>query len=58
MLVYYWHNGLADVFLATGEPQLAVTHYEAALARATIDGYRRDTEKKLAEARAAAAKKP
>lgn len=58
LLVYYWRDGLGDVFLATGEPALAIPHFEAALAATTIAGHKQATEKKLAEAKAAAAKKP
>ena len=58
LLVYYWRRGLGDVFLAAGDPAQAVTQLEAALAATKIDGYRKDTEKQLAEAKAAAAKKP
>jgi Predicted N-acetylglucosaminyl transferase len=56
--VYFWHRGLGDVFLAAGEPAQAIPQFEAALAVVKIDGYRQSTEKQLAEARAAAAKKP
>jgi tetratricopeptide (TPR) repeat protein len=55
---YFWRRGLGDVFLAAGEPAEAVKQLEAALAVVKIDGYRKDTEKQLAEAKAAAAKKP
>jgi len=58
LLVFYWRDGLGDVFLATGEPGLAIPHFEAALASTNIAGYRTATEKKLAEAKAAVAKKP
>jgi tetratricopeptide (TPR) repeat protein len=58
LLVYFWRRGLGDVFLAAGEPAQAIPQLEAALAVVTIDGYRKDTEKQLAEAKAAAAKKP
>jgi tetratricopeptide (TPR) repeat protein len=58
LLVYFWRRGLGDVFLAAGEPAQAVAQFEAALAVVTIDGYRKDTEKQLADAKVAAAKKP
>ena len=51
-------GGLGDVFLAAGEPAQAIPQFEAALAVVKIDGYRKDTEKQLADAKAAAAKKP
>jgi tetratricopeptide (TPR) repeat protein len=57
LLVFYWRNGLGEVFLAAGEPAQAIPQFEAALKVVTVDGYRKDTEKKLAEAKAAAAKK-
>jgi tetratricopeptide (TPR) repeat protein len=53
-LVYHWRRGLGDALLAAGEPAQANEQYEAALADVTIDGYRKDTEKQLAEAKAAA----
>jgi tetratricopeptide (TPR) repeat protein len=56
LLVYYWRDGLGDVFLATGEPALAIPHFEAAIAVTNIVGQKQATEKKLAEAKAAAAK--
>jgi tetratricopeptide (TPR) repeat protein len=56
LLVYFWRRGLGDVFLAAGEPREAVPQFEAALAVVTIDGYRQDTEKQLAAARATAGK--
>jgi tetratricopeptide (TPR) repeat protein len=55
VLTYFWRNGLGDVFLAAGEPALAVQQFEAALPVAPT---RQSAEKKLAEARAAAEKKP
>lgn len=54
MNVYFWHRGLGDVFLAAGEPAQAIPQFEAALAVVTIDGYRKDTEKQLVAAKAAA----
>ena len=58
LLVYFWRRGLGDALLAAGEPSQAIPQFEAALAVVTIDGYRKDTEKQLADAKAAAAKKP
>ena len=57
LLVYYWRNGLGEVFLAADEPAQAIPQFEAALKAVAIEGYRKDTEKKLAEAKVAAAKK-
>jgi tetratricopeptide (TPR) repeat protein len=56
-LVYFWRRGLGDALLAAGEPVEAIPQFEAALKVVAIDGYRKDTEKQLAEARAAANKK-
>ena len=56
ILVYYWRDGLGDVFLATGEPGLAIPQFEAALAATDLAPQKQATEKKLAEAKAAAAK--
>lgn len=36
-----WHSELGEVFLATGDGQLAVKHYEAALEKATQDFYKK-----------------
>ena len=52
LLEYFWHRGLADVFLDAGEPGLAVPHYEQAIAKTTIDGYKKDSEKRLEQAKA------
>jgi tetratricopeptide (TPR) repeat protein len=54
ILTFYWRDGLGDVFLATAEPQLAVEQYEAALKATSIELIKRNTEKKLAEAKQAA----
>jgi len=51
ILTYQWHNGLGDVFLQTGEAQLAVAQFEAALANTDQPALRKGVEKKLAEAR-------
>jgi tetratricopeptide (TPR) repeat protein len=58
LLVFYWHDGLGDAFLGAGEYADAVAQFEAALGVVTIDGYRKATEAKLAQAREAALKKP
>lgn len=57
LLTYFWHKGLADVFLETGEFLLAIEHYEKALEHTDIEGYRRDCLGRLAEARLKAGKK-
>src|SRR5262245_52888073 len=49
ILTHQWHSGLGDVFLQAGEPQLAITHFEAALAATDQPGLKKTVEKKLAE---------
>jgi hypothetical protein len=56
ILKYQWYSGLGDVFLETGEPQLAITHLEAALAHTDQPALRQNVEKKLAQARGASGK--
>jgi tetratricopeptide (TPR) repeat protein len=56
ILTYQWHSGLGDVFLQTGEPQLAIAQLEAALAATDQPALRKSVEKKMAEARGAAGK--
>ena len=46
-LTHFWHRQLADVFLETGEYQLAVEHFQKAIDSTDIDGYRKDCQKKL-----------
>jgi tetratricopeptide (TPR) repeat protein len=55
LLTFYWHEGLGDVFLSAGEPKLAVTQFEQALQVVKVEGQRKATDKKLAEAKEAAA---
>lgn len=54
LLTYFWHRALGDIFLETGEPKEAITHYNQALTSTKIEGYLKDTKKKLAQAEAAA----
>ena len=56
LLTYFWHRGLADLFLDVGEPKLAIPHYEKAIAISKIDGYTKDSKAKLESAKAAANK--
>lgn len=59
LLIYYWRDGLGDVFLATGEPALAAQQFEAAITAAgNLASQRQSAEKKLVEAKVAAEKKP
>lgn len=58
ILTYQWRDGLGEVLLATGEPALAAQQFEAAIAAANPGPLRQAAEKKLAEAKAAAEKKP
>jgi tetratricopeptide (TPR) repeat protein len=57
LLAHFWHRGLADAFLATGEPEIAVLHYEKAIEKTNIQGYIDDCKKSLAEAKAQAGRK-
>jgi hypothetical protein len=52
----FFNGLLGDVFLETGEPQLAITHLEAALAHTDQPALRQNVEKKLAQARGASGK--
>lgn len=56
LLQYFWHRNLADVFLDAGEPAAAIPHYETAISITKIDGYRKDSEQKLIDARRKAEK--
>jgi len=56
-LTQMWHEGLGDVFLQTGEPQLAISHFEVALANTDQPITKKGLEKKLAEARGVASTK-
>ncbi|HEV7279873.1 MAG TPA: hypothetical protein VGN57_06625 [Pirellulaceae bacterium] len=51
LLTHFWHKGLADVLLDAGEPALAISHYEQAIGTTTIEGYRKASQARLAEAR-------
>jgi len=51
ILAHYWHRGLADVFFAAGEFGSSIPHYERAIEKTTIDGYRKDCEQRLSEAK-------
>lgn len=51
LLQYFWHRNLADVFLDAGDPVAAIPHYETAIGLTKIDGYRKDSEQKLMDAR-------
>lgn len=56
LLAHFWHRGLADVFLQTGEAKLAIPHYEKAIEKSNIQGYIDDCRKSLEEARTKAGK--
>ncbi|MFV0443395.1 MAG: tetratricopeptide repeat protein [Planctomycetaceae bacterium] len=47
LLTHFWHRNLADVFLATDEPKLAIPHYKAAIKSTNIDGYVKDCKASL-----------
>lgn len=55
-LAYYWRRALGETFMSLDEPKTAVGHFEKALKLTKIDGYVKDTQLKLAEAKAAADK--
>ena len=50
-LTHFWHRNLADVFLAVGEPKLAIPQFEKAIETTKIEGYLKDCKSSLAEAR-------
>jgi len=51
ILAHFWHRGLADVFFEAGEFGASIPHYEEAIRKTTIDGYRKECEQRLGEAR-------
>jgi tetratricopeptide (TPR) repeat protein len=51
LLAYFWHRGLADVFLATGQPQLAIDHLRLAIDKTPVEGHVEACKKLLLEAR-------
>ncbi len=55
-LTHFFHRGMGDVYLATGEPKLAIPHYEQAIATTKIEGYIKDCTASLAEAKKKAGK--
>lgn len=54
LLTYFWHRGVADVLLDSGEPALAIPHYQQAIAVTKIEGYLKDSQAKLKQAQNAA----
>ncbi|WP_442510138.1 tetratricopeptide repeat protein [Novipirellula sp. SH528] len=54
-LAHFFHRHMGDLYTEFGKPDLAIPHYEVAVQKTTIEGYRTDTQKSLDEARAAAA---
>lgn len=52
LLLHYWHAQLGDVYLSANSPQDAIRHFEKAIETTKIAGYKKDCEKKLAEAKA------
>jgi tetratricopeptide (TPR) repeat protein len=50
LLAYFWHRGLADVFLATGRPAVAIDHYRQAMDKTEIEGHIEDCQKLIREA--------
>lgn len=54
LLVYFWHRGVADVFLDAGDPAAAIPHYEKAIETTKIEGYLKSSRERLDQARAQA----
>jgi RNA polymerase sigma factor (sigma-70 family) len=56
-LTHFWHRALGQVFVAAGEPETAISHFEAAIESTSIEGYLKDTKSELAAAKESAGKK-
>lgn len=56
LLVHFYHRNLGDIFMQLGQPKKAVPHFEIALTKTDIDGYIKDTQASLDEAKAKTAK--
>ena len=52
-LTHFWHRALGDVFLATGEPKLAIPHFKKAIETTNIQGYIDGTQISLNKAKEA-----
>lgn len=52
-LTYFWHKGLADVFLDGGAAKESIPHYQQAMTLTKLDGYLKDCRERLAKAQAA-----
>jgi tetratricopeptide (TPR) repeat protein len=50
-LAHFWHRGLGDIYLVTGEAKRAIPHFEAAIEKTKIKGYIEDCRKSLAAAK-------
>ena len=50
-LTHFWHRALGELFLDTGEFKRAVEQLEKAVQTTDLDGYKKDCQKKLEEAR-------
>ena len=51
MLTHFWHRGIGQVFLAAKQRAEAVEHLQKAVETTKIDGYRKDSQAELDEAR-------
>lgn len=51
LIAHFWHRGLGEVFLETGQYPLAIEHLEKAIQNTDIEGYIKDCRKLLDEAR-------
>jgi hypothetical protein len=50
-LTHFYHRNLGDIFVALAKPAEAVPHYEIALKTTKIEGYLKDTQASLEDAR-------
>ncbi len=53
LLAYFWNRNLGDILLATGDHTLAIKHYKTALTKTTIEGYVKETQQKMEQAKKA-----
>ncbi|MBS0204138.1 MAG: sigma-70 family RNA polymerase sigma factor [Planctomycetes bacterium] len=51
LLLHFWHRALGQVFVATGQPGMAIEHFEEAIKSTTIEGYLKETKAELITAR-------
>jgi DNA-directed RNA polymerase subunit RPC12/RpoP len=51
LLAHFWHRAMGDVYLQVGQPKLAVPHYEQAIKKTDIEGYIKETQRSLDDAK-------